>query len=291
LYCKLIENKLFSFFEIYEFCSKTSCTIFRFRWHTWHWSDREAFAIGYFINIWFFGQFFWENTTFFQNLNCNYQTERVCQEAREETFGNNGLQTGTPSEFVGGADVDEEISQKIRHCCNKVEIQFTIWFFGELRHIKLLQDSNLEKKEWFLERQKTSAGWENCIFIWNFHFNKINVFQSFETSRPKQQQWRGHQLHHGKWTAQQIFSFVQMMTLNIRYLMLFFMWKTQKRLKYTNYRYKMRMMMTKPTRAVVTWDLATRTTSAAGKKTKPLALLLEKHALRTRVKPKHVSHL
>jgi len=51
----------------------------------------------------------------------------------------------------------------------------------------------------------------------------------------------------------------------------------------------MRMMMTKPTRAVVTRDLATRTTSAAGKKIKPPALLLEKHALRTRVKSERVS--
>jgi len=58
-----------------------------------------------------------------KNLNCNYQTERVCQEAREENFGKISLQKELRREINPlGADTDDEINQKINHCCNKVNI-------------------------------------------------------------------------------------------------------------------------------------------------------------------------
>jgi len=127
LYCKLIENKLFSFFVIYEICRKSLAQSFVSDGLLDTEATEKLLQSVTSLTFDFLANFFEKTQLFFQNLNCNYQTERVCQEAREETFGKNGLQKELERQVNPlGADVDEEINQKIRHCCNKVEIQFTI---------------------------------------------------------------------------------------------------------------------------------------------------------------------
>jgi len=56
-----------------------------------------------------------------------------------------------------GADTDDEINQKVNHCCNKVEIQFTIGLVGEFRP-EIITGLQLGKERVLEERQKTSAG-------------------------------------------------------------------------------------------------------------------------------------